>query len=176
MAEADNVSGEIHDQRKHVSVEWKIENYFSLPQKADRSLESPVFHFLNASWYLRLFPNGERHSRSVGYLDLYLINDFSETGAISLNFNLGIKSGSGQIYKQVGHTCTIGQENGFGEICFLERNELLRNRDVIAPDGTLTVFFVSKQSPDVSDASSQTASVDGKYVIFFVFYLTEIEI
>lgn len=171
---ANEIFGEIYNPCKEVSIEWKIDNYFSLPQKADSYIDSPTFHGLNASWHLRLYPNGIRNFKSVEYLNLYLfLTNSSEIGKISVNIVLGVRSGNGKTYVKLDFNQTFDGNAVCDGVTLLERNELWRNRGKIAPDGAVTLFAVVKQSSCFTDASSQTASVNGNYLMAFCFiYIT----
>lgn len=53
-------------------VEWKIPNFFSLKYDTDDILRSTSFDFFDATWYMKMYPNGESSKKTDGQIGLYL--------------------------------------------------------------------------------------------------------
>lgn len=164
-----SVVGEILNPRLQVSIEWEIPNYFSLPQKADSSISSPNFHFLNTTWYLRLCPNGERSNHSVEYMSLHLYKSDSEIyETVNVNYQMGIRSHSGGTFLESVFTNTsFTNISGHGYRKFIKRSELFRNKEEITPRGVLTIFCnIKSGNSTTANAAIQSVSVDSEYVFF----------
>lgn len=159
MSNSEPTAGQICDPCIQKYVEWKIENYLSFPQRADTFIESPIFHFLNASWCLMLCPNGERKFKSVEHLSIFLSRKDPGSEGISINFTIGIKIGKNWHKGSGSHCFETYSVHGWPK--FVARNEIFRKKSEILPDGTLTVSCLTNHFKSVVHSSSQTKPLDG---------------
>lgn len=99
--------GEVSEISGEITVEWKINEFFSLPAKVDAFYNGPVFSFAGASWHLRIYPNGEveatmtdgRITNSEGSIGLFLRRT-SAGPPIHLEYSLGFKTMEGKVIQR----------------------------------------------------------------------------
>lgn len=127
--------------KSKTTVLWKIHNYSSLTTIEDKQYNSSSFYFLDAKWYLRLFPNGESKYRSVGCTGLYLTKQHSTTKAHDINYTIGILDCDDNVYHWWnGKNLFDGNESGFGNPVFIQNSTILKNAHKIAPNNIVTFF------------------------------------
>lgn len=68
-----NETGQLSTISDKVEMLWTIPNFFSFTNPSDEYLVSPTFIFLGASWYFKIYPNGEtREHDTAGHVGLYI--------------------------------------------------------------------------------------------------------
>lgn len=83
------ITGELSESYGAVIIEWRIPKFSSLSDKTGDYYNSPTFGFSGASFYIAIYPNGDIHDSSTGFVGLYLCR--SDTGGkISIAFCLRI--------------------------------------------------------------------------------------
>lgn len=146
--------GKVNKNSKHIyEFEWTISNFFSLSEEDDISYNSPSFSFDGATWYLKVYPNGDKEYDSIGYVDLVLYRK-SPGPPYSLEFSLSLKSLEG---KKVGEWNEIFIfEEAFksrGLSCFMSRSEIFEMESELLLSDALTVVCTLKCPKSTADAS-----------------------
>lgn len=127
-------------------VEWRIEEFLSLPAEVDICYEGPLFSFASVPWHLRIYPNGRTKNLTVdgkivnseGLIGLYLrratIGPF-----INLEYSLGLKTLDGKINPEKQLSYNFEKFPQFGNLRFISRSELFEKKSEFVPSGVLTV-------------------------------------
>lgn len=148
------VFGEVNEITGESVFEWKLKDFFSLSADVDDFYCSPSFHFVGASWFLKIFPNGQTkaslddlylddNAKTNGYIDLYLFYD-SPGFPINLEYSLGIKSLNKEIeeYADNGIFRSMGGHSyvkGHGCTNFIKRSKLLERKAELVPSDILSI-------------------------------------
>lgn len=149
---ADLTVGEISTQRRQIYVEWKIEKFFNLPQKADTCYQSPPFSCLGLSWCFVVYPNGQRNQQSIDFVGLYLKRIDDTTKSICVDFRIGFKSVNG-LYKNIQKSHYFVNHEEFGWPCLTDRHELWRKKRM--HQSGLTAFCILGLTNAPNDVSSE---------------------
>lgn len=167
------IEGEIVS-RTTAYFEYKIHNYFSMPEQVDKVFRSPDFFFSNGTWYLKIYPYGQTKHNSEGWIGVYLVKKNSFTSEHFVIYTLGIKKVNGTDYDSFTFEDNFGKNGtGIGTPKFMTKYALVENRDLIAPDGTMTFFcnLLEKDFPKqtVENIEDEVAKVplEGKYKLIW---------
>lgn len=152
-------------------IMWTIPEYFSLPDTSGYSLNSPSFDFGNATWFLKLYPNG---------------NKLNSDSIISLNRSQSLLSSCHDIlyafdiivenekYYQNDYSKYVFKENIELEDAFPKRSILYEDRNHIAPDGDATywchIFFEESAENDAM-VRNMLHELHGCKSIFIFYFL-----
>lgn len=147
--------GKVNANLPIYEFEWTISNFFSLSEDDDIIYKSPSFAFDGATWYLKIYPNGDKTDDSVGYVDLELRRKSSDP-PYSLEFSLSLKTLEGKKDTEWQDTCIFETENGnqsCGVARFMPRSEILERKSELLPSGALTVVCTLRSPKFTEDAS-----------------------
>lgn len=112
-----------------------------MPEQVDKVFRSPDFFFSNGTWYLKIYPYGQTKHNSEGWIGVYLVKKNSFTSEHFVIYTLGIKKVNGTDYDSFTFEDNFGKNGtGIGTPKFMTKYALVENRDLIAPDGTMTFF------------------------------------
>lgn len=133
---------------KQTSVEglfkWRIANYFAMK---DECYLSPCFKFLDASWCLGIFPNGNSIDGSVGHVGIFLIRK-DKGSEISLKFKIKIDGENSRLVFEKSTDYDFDNENdGWGWPRFIPASTLLRLETSAVPLGALTLLCHMENIP-----------------------------
>lgn len=148
-------------EKSELAVEWRINEFCSLPAEVSKCYDGPVFPFVGASWLLSIYPNGKTNiitkdrkiANSEGFIALYL-HRRSSGPPIHLEFSLGFKTLQGKVNSEVHLADTFKKKEGKGFYRFIKRSELLDKKSELLPSGVLTVACKIKY-PKAADISSK---------------------
>lgn len=143
-------------------AEWKIKDFLSVSNIDNEFLCSPLFSFANASWYMRLYPNGitrinladGQETNSIGYIDIHLCRS-SPGPPISLEFSLGLKTVDGKFDPARHYTYLFRKTGKLGSLRFFKRSVLLEMQNEFIPSGVLTLICKMKH-PEPAKITSKS--------------------
>lgn len=153
--------GELNYSGPKVEIEWKIPDFFLYSQE-DCAFASPDFHALNSTWYLLVFPNGHKQTKSTGFVSLYLRNHDSKAKELYCEF--GIKTGHNSVQDKHGFTWS---EECSGKSKFIERSELQRKKSTLVPSSGVILTCLVKENGDVPDVEASKYYFHSLYVLDF---------
>lgn len=142
--------GEIHTEHY---IEWKIENFFSIPEDDGESYFSSDFNFANESWSLAMAVQEDFIKNTGIEFALHLIrSQFSPP--ISVKCTLGLISANGMKDIQTNQIQTFNEKAyKCGVQRFITKSELLERRQELVPDDVLTVFCIMRYPVSNKDLS-----------------------
>lgn len=147
--------GKVNANLPIYEFEWTISNFFSLLEDYDIIYKSPSFSFDGATWYLKIYPNGDINDDSFGYVDLELRRK-SSGPPYRLEFSLSLKTLEGNKEEEWQKTCIFEAANGnqsHGVACFIARSKILERKSELLPSGALTVVCTLRSPKFTEDAS-----------------------
>lgn len=146
-------TGKVDITPKEIDIEWKIQDFLSLPIKEGSYLSSPEFKFAGASWCLYLYPNGDIGDDSVGFIDIYLVRQ-SPGLLINVKMFFSLKSVCGMREQFASYTYVFNQTYaGYGATRYLSRAVLLKRKSELLPSDALTVVFTLKYPRTIEEIS-----------------------
>lgn len=141
--------GEVSAQSGEVQMEWRVPDFSSLTEKTNEYYNSPTFNFLDASWYMRIYPNGQSNFNSAGHFGLYLLR--GDAGQeITVKFCLKLVSVEQKNSVTWAQRYTFGVKNeGWGCPKLISRPFLLARKSEFAPEDTVTIVCsVKREDPN----------------------------
>lgn len=129
-----------------VTFEWKIEAFSSLAVEIDTFYNSPKFYFSNASWNLKIYPNGEKEHETEGSIGLYLMKKSSDS-PVTLNYTIGLKTVDGKKEANQNYTYIFHHKDwGYGRRNLISRSDLLNKKSELLPSDVLTITCTMKNN------------------------------
>lgn len=137
-------------------VEWKITDFFSLPEKPDYYFESPTFTYMDGTWCLLCIPRTSR----FGCLAICLkrLNSASDPNII-FQFGIEVRNECIALRTKTFHFEHNGDSTGAN--LHVERSYLLKHKEDLAPDDVVTFTCIFR--PDFGrDPTFETKQTEGK--------------
>ena len=145
-----SIIGEVKGIKGGMEIEWKIADFFSLPEAVDARYDSPDFYFAGTSWYLTLYPFGKTSNQSVGKVGCYL-NKHHLFRSVNLDVQIGLKRKDGTFDEECSYTKTFDENSkGYGCGNITSRSNLLSRRSDLVPSDALTVICrLTENKPNI---------------------------
>lgn len=148
-------------ENSELAVEWRINEFCSLPAEVGKYYDSSVFPVVGASWLLSISPNGKTNiitkdrkiANSEEFIAFYL-HRISSGPPIHLKFSLGFKTLEGNLNPEIHFADNFEKIEGCGFYGFIKRSELLVKKSELLPSGVLTAVCKIKH-PKASDILSK---------------------
>ena len=138
MAETSTV-GEINERTSSFrDVIWKIKKFFSLSTEEGYKIRSPTFHFAAVNCNLSICPNGTKNTPGEVIVSLFLRTVEWKHENPPVTCEMGLLSNDGKLVKN--SVTQKALKNGTFMTCNFKKSEILKSKDLIHLEESLTIF------------------------------------